>query len=679
MGVDPKTILPDRPASSSSAAVHEAKVSAGTKIVAPSLASLPTPPSPPPPPPPVGELVGYRHWTYTNESAKSLDLHGGPSVMMCLPLTDAYLLSTPFASSVQSIHDDQNNVNNNNTTTSTTTTVATLLAPHIVKDKPLIQSLGNVNNTNSDDLVPTRKSSRRSSTGKDESSLGLGFGGGVVDLITPTLTATPPPPTGTSIIGGRRTSNRSKRCSSTLSNTDYVTTPYGQQQKITHTGSGNPKHNSNTPPTKNAKRSRGSSSNRKRPRHTRKGSENSSSLPSSAGRVVDAVKSAVSSLLTALSPATTSSAMALMNNTSTANTKNHQSVQQLKRNGSGQFISPANRISGNSLDCAKENFVGQSTTDENSLPSSSSTTTTTTTTLKKKKKYRYPTTPPTRVSSRAVKACEILSVASHSTKTYSTDAMNEAMANSNKRARADGVDEDNDSKSSKKKARVAAPDDYMTASSLLPATSSQVQASSYLDDDTINDDSRRYSKRRSQLLVSIDKSKLCKQKMKSYPRSRIHYYNKIVFRKRSSILNSIIMDNDNNNSFTTDGPNSSSSSWFKQRAYNGGTMIDHRYEYCYYFVLHYDESASKVTLVPMIRNGLFTSGKYKTAKVGPRYRYQCNVLDTNRNWMIDVPADDYEVVDKAIMIMKTSFVASEAWDIYDNETADKTVDGTIAA
>merc|ERR1712028_299558 len=94
-----------------------------------------------------------------------------------------------------------------------------------------------------------------------------------------------------------------------------------------------------------------------------------------------------------------------------------------------------------------------------------------------------------------------------------------------------------------------------TASSLLPATSSQVQASSYLDDDTINDDSRRYSKRRSQLLVSIDKSKLCKQKMKSYPRSRIHYYNKIVFRKRSSILNSIIMDNDNNNSLTTDGTN----------------------------------------------------------------------------------------------------------------------------
>ena len=678
--VDPTTILPDLSASSSSSSVHDAKVLAGTKIVPPSVASTSTPPSPPPPPPPVGELVGYRHWTYTNESAKSLDLHGGPSVMMCLPLTEAYLLSTPFASSVQSLHDDQkNHVNNhNNTTTTTTTTVTTLLAPHIVKDKPLIQSLGNVNNTNSDDLVPTRKSSRRSSTGKDDSC--IGFGGGVVDLTTPTLTATPPPPTGTSIIGGRRTSNRSKRCSSTLSNTDYVTTPYGQQQKIPHTGSGNPKHNSNTPPTKNAKRSRGSSSNRKRPRHTRKGSENSSSHPISAGLVVDAVKSAVSSLLTALSPATTSSAMALMNNTSTANTKNRPTVQQLKRNGSGQFISPANRISGHSLDCTKENVVGQSTTDENSLPSSSSTTTTTTLKKKKKKsKYRYPTTPPTRVSSRAVKACEILSVASHSTKTYSTDAMNEAMAHSNKRVRTFAIDEENDSKCSKKKARVAAPDDYMTASSLLPATSSQVQASSYLDDETTGDDSRRYSKRRSQLLVSIDKSKLCKQKMKSYPRLRIHYYNKIVFRKRSSILNSIIMDNDNNNSFTDDDPNSSSSSWFKQRAYNGGTMVDHRYEYCYYFVLHYDESASKVTLVPMIRNGLFTSGKYKTAKVGPRYRYQCNVLDTNRNWMIDVPADDYEVVDKAIMIMKTSFVASEAWDIYDNETADKTVDGTIAA
>ena len=33
-------------------------------------------------------LHGYRHWTFTNESVKSLDAHGGPSVMMCLKLED---------------------------------------------------------------------------------------------------------------------------------------------------------------------------------------------------------------------------------------------------------------------------------------------------------------------------------------------------------------------------------------------------------------------------------------------------------------------------------------------------------------------------------------------------------------------------------------------------------------
>ncbi|OEU07268.1 hypothetical protein FRACYDRAFT_251384 [Fragilariopsis cylindrus CCMP1102] len=40
----------------------------------------------PPPLPP--QMQGFRHWTYTNESAKSLKLHGGPSVMMCLKLYD---------------------------------------------------------------------------------------------------------------------------------------------------------------------------------------------------------------------------------------------------------------------------------------------------------------------------------------------------------------------------------------------------------------------------------------------------------------------------------------------------------------------------------------------------------------------------------------------------------------
>lgn len=34
------------------------------------------------------EVVGYRHWTHANESEKSLQMHGGPSYMMCLRLPE---------------------------------------------------------------------------------------------------------------------------------------------------------------------------------------------------------------------------------------------------------------------------------------------------------------------------------------------------------------------------------------------------------------------------------------------------------------------------------------------------------------------------------------------------------------------------------------------------------------
>jgi hypothetical protein len=34
-------------------------------------------------------------------------------------------------------------------------------------------------------------------------------------------------------------------------------------------------------------------------------------------------------------------------------------------------------------------------------------------------------------------------------------------------------------------------------------------------------------------------------------------------------------------------------------------MIDHRYEFCYYFVLHYNELKKSMTIVPMIKDGVF--------------------------------------------------------------------------
>jgi len=188
-----------------------------------------------------------------------------------------------------------------------------------------------------------------------------------------------------------------------------------------------------------------------------------------------------------------------------------------------------------------------------------------------------------------------------------------------------------------------------TTNSLPSASSWQKQASTYLDCDSVGDGGS--VKRLRQSFIAIDKTKLCKQKVKSYPRSRVHYYNKVVIRKRSSNV-------------VDDDPRIA-------RRYNGGSMIDHRYEYCFYFVLHYDESTSKIVLVPMIRNGLFMTGSKK--RVG-RFRYQCNILENNKNWIVQDAASstiniskEYDVVMDATMIMKTSLVAQEAWDIYSNE------------
>jgi len=83
------------------------------------------------------KFYGYRHWTYTNESSKSLNAHGGPSVMMCLKLEDYGKENEPSLSE--------------------------LLRPHIVTEKPTIQVFGNVANPDNENLVPTRKSQRRSS------------------------------------------------------------------------------------------------------------------------------------------------------------------------------------------------------------------------------------------------------------------------------------------------------------------------------------------------------------------------------------------------------------------------------------------------------------------------------------------------------------------------------------
>eukprot|EP00980_Cylindrotheca_fusiformis_P024612 scaffold12167_cov129-Cylindrotheca_fusiformis.AAC.5 len=116
-------------------------------------------------------------------------------------------------------------------------------------------------------------------------------------------------------------------------------------------------------------------------------------------------------------------------------------------------------------------------------------------------------------------------------------------------------------------------------------------------------------------IQAVDKATLCKQKVKSYPRDRQHYYNKVVT--------------------PTTGPLAK-----KQ----------------YYFVLHYDEPKQLVTLCPMAVKGIL-SGRRQG-----RPRFQCVLRETSENWITSASASAYAPVE-AFMVMKTPIVAQEAWDI----------------
>lgn len=107
---------------------------------------------------------------------------------------------------------------------------------------------------------------------------------------------------------------------------------------------------------------------------------------------------------------------------------------------------------------------------------------------------------------------------------------------------------------------------------------------------------------------------LMKQKVKSYPRDRIHFYNKVVRPKK-------------------------------------GKKTEN------YFVLHYDEAKRTIRIIPMEPRGIL-SGK----RAG-RPRFQAIMSNVARDAKT-VPCSDYDIV-KAFMVMKTPVVACEAWDILD--------------
>ena len=115
---------------------------------------------------------------------------------------------------------------------------------------------------------------------------------------------------------------------------------------------------------------------------------------------------------------------------------------------------------------------------------------------------------------------------------------------------------------------------------------------------------------------SINPKTFRKQKVQAFPKEKNHFFNRIVRRKRGSAEK-------------------------------------------YFYVLEYDDTKKQLCLVPLI-----TKGTLSGQREG-RPRYRCDIGDTDSNFKI-VSASDYVVV-RSCAIMKTSLVASEAWDI---ETSD---------
>ena len=113
---------------------------------------------------------------------------------------------------------------------------------------------------------------------------------------------------------------------------------------------------------------------------------------------------------------------------------------------------------------------------------------------------------------------------------------------------------------------------------------------------------------------SVDRSTLRKQKVKAYPRTRPHFYNRVVK--------------------PADGTKE------------------------YFFVFQYNPETEDVTLIPMAAKGTLMG------KREGRPRYQCCLGDTTENFIYSNSVNYQHV--PATMVMKTPIVSQEAWDVEDD-------------
>jgi hypothetical protein len=654
-------------------------------------------------PPPT--FYGYRHWTYTNESYKSLDAHGGPSVMMCLKLED---------NNEQHVHQD---------------TVSELLQPHVVREKPVIQLFGNVSNPESEKVTPTRKSQRRSSINRgtqqqqqEEREIGN------VSQHPPLVGA--PQSEGLTAANAimRRTSNRSKRGRNTsLADSGYVL--YGVEGGR---NSSNEKTSNATNATTFAKRQRRTS----KPKHN---------------VIRESMKTTKEIINDAVVFPSSSSESDLDNSTS-HNGKSSTIIKLKGLSAIGQTSSLASTTNPSlSLkDSVENNIIEKASTTETSPGCDANSDKITTIFIEKNIENTNGNASPLTSNESSLKSLAAPSTSNISTK-YTEERKSEnppGRITTTQKAyteKADSASEVDGSsfeeervasekqcveRAAESQGRVENNQQQLTLNAAGPTRTpfkggpnivrkneEQIENSNVCRpriDPILSKDGRKTAignihnsievktnkspsssvtrdavhqvgtrngrrttsiprKRSRRPVMKVNSSKLFKQKLSENSKTTDSFYNQIVIRR--DVQN--VLDNRlNKRRRVDDDPKKGCIRW----RYNGGLMMDHRYEFCYYFVLHFDESKKSLTIVPMLKDGVFersTGSKKKgihstvrdesvlDERLLGRPRYQCNILKTDKNWIRDVPLEEYAIVPEAVAVFDTPLVAQEAWDIGD--------------
>ncbi|KAL7565603.1 hypothetical protein ACA910_018965 [Epithemia clementina (nom. ined.)] len=523
-------------------------------------------------PPPI---VGYRHWTHANESDASLQMHGGPSYMMCLPLyPNEYENGQNAVDMVESSQESRSFLD-------AMMTVA-------VTDKPLVEQLSSGANGSTILSKIMQQQQRRSSTFSATSmpltpgtspvvkkkNIRKSFGKATLSIPE----ELPPPPPQTS-------PNPSASLAPVATTSDDVVNAPLLPTTVTSSSS--------TATTGIPKQLEPSADPRdERPLKRRKVKTETITSDSAVPTASDAAAPAtptVESPSSSSQPAAASSPSAAeaqredkpngegnddklysksATKASNSNGKNASKVERLYysvRGADGRFTRVA-------IDAENADALALMTT-----------TTTTTTAVRKSKRAEDPPAPLRRLPKR--KASQISA-----------------------------------------SPPVEPPAPSSSSSSQRPTVSRRLSSSSASQSGSRKDSkSQKTNNNDNKQSKSINRSELRKQKVKSYPRARPHFYNRVV----------------------KPIPKSNK---------KGGNNHDGEQ---YFFVLHYNEDTEAVRLVPMEARGTMMG------KRQGRPRYVCCIGTTDENFVSD-HSHHYQVV-PATMVMKTPFVAQEAWDIEDDD------------